>query len=332
MKTIKNLFLIGLIALAAVITFAGCPTEADDDDDNPLLPQSKGVNALSGKTYFEYELKTVFSATDEGASSGTYSVFEAKYANNQPVLEDGKYTYVETETGAYSWDEDAKTVTLVPEKVAHEDEDDVYGALQTRAEYRAAQQAMLDGYKKDMGEEAFNQELKKMGFSSVSAYLDYEVDETFAQKKNAYSFSEDEKALFLEEALPANKGTNELAGQTYNGLKRDNNNQRVKDTNKVYTFTTDGTYSFVDNTSGEYKEPSQEGKYAFDSSDAQDKTVYLKPAKIGGKTRAEYYAAETASAGYYADEATARAAQTNGAFSVRDQPYNSDKKTIGYED
>jgi hypothetical protein len=313
MKTIKNLFLIGLIALAAVITLAGCPTDADDDDDGNLLPVSKGVNALSGKTYFEYQSKTVFSATDEGVSSGTYSVSEVKRNNDyQPVLENGKYTYVETETGAYSWDEDAKTVTLVPEKIAQRENDGGYGALQTRAEYKAALQAMMDEYKKE-DEEAFNEELQESDFSSVSAYLDYAVNETFAQKKNAYSFSEDEKALFLEEALPENEGTNDLAGQTYT--------DKTQDDSTTVSFTSNGTYSV---TGG-----GEEGKYAFDSSDAEYKTVYLQPVKINGKTRAEYYAEQTEPAGYYADEATARAAQTNGVFSVREEDYNSGTKTIG---
>jgi hypothetical protein len=331
MKNIKNLFLIGLIALAAVITFAGCPTEADDDGPSgPSLPASKGANELSGKTYFEYQSKTVFSATAADASSGTYSVFEAKYANNQPVLEAGKYTYEETETGAYSWDETAKTVALVPEKIAQR-QNGVYGAFQTRADYKAALQAMVDGYK-ETNEAAFNEMLQGSGFSSTAEFIEYMVNEAFAQKTNTYSFSGDAKALFLEKALPANKGTNELAGQTYYGMTG-NNNQKVKDTNKVYTFTANGTYSFVDNNSGGNEEPSQEGKYAVDNSNAQNKRVYLQPTNIGGKTRLEYYTAQTAPAGYYVDEAAARAARTNGAFSVRQQPYNSanDKKTIGYE-
>jgi hypothetical protein len=329
MKNMKNLFLAGLIALAAVITLAGCPTDADTDDGGPSLPASKGVNALGGKTYFEYQSKTVFSATAEDASSGTYTVSEAKYSDNDYVLDNGKYTYVETETGVYSWDADAKTVTLVPEKIAQWEEDG-YGALQTRAEYRKTQQTALDGYKKEMGEEAFNKELAKMGFSSVSAYLDYTVDETFAQKKNAYSFSDDGKALFLEEVLPANKGTNELAGQTYNGMNNDN--PRGKDTNKVYTFKADGTYSFVDNTSRGYKQHPKEGNYAVDSSNAQRKWVYLQPAKVDEKTRTAYYKDATAYPGHnYADDDAYRAAQTNGAFSLSENPYNSDKKTIGWD-
>jgi hypothetical protein len=337
MKTMKNLFLAGLIAVAAVITLAGCSTGNDDESDpGNALPAAKGVNAVSGKTYFENQSKTVFSATGEGASSGTYSVSETKWDKDskQYVLDaDGKYTYEERETGVYSWDETAKTVTLAPEKVAPS-QNGVYSAVQTKEEYKAAQKTMLDGFKNDMGEEAFNQELQQMGFSSVAEYIEFAANEAFAQEKNAYSFSDDAAALFLEAVLPENKGTNELAGQTYNGLKW-NNGSMAKDPNQVYTFNADGTYSFVDNTTGGYKEESQEGAYAVDSSQAQRKRVYLQPKKVAGKTRAAYYAEKTAYSGHkYADNAVCRAAETNDAFAVEEQPYNSanDKKTIGYED
>jgi hypothetical protein len=428
MKSMKNLFRVGLIALAVVITLAGCPTDADTDDGNsqetytgkvgdttytlvitngtdytltvgdkestgtaakegdtftltpskgnesftltvnaaggitggsgtitfddestqeapeqttPVAPPSdgnsqpkpKGVNALSGKTYFEYQSKTVFSATAEDASSGTYSVFEIKRDDrDRDVLDnDGKYTYDTTEIGTYSWDEAAKTVTLVPEKAALS-QGGKYGDLQTKEEYKAAAQAMMDE-DKEMDEEAFNEQFEETGFSSVSAYLEYMVNETFAQKTDTYSFSDDAKALFLEEVLPDNKGANELAGQTYNGMTWDNDDQRVKDTNQVYTFTAGGTYLFADNSSDEYKEPSQEGKYAVDSSNAQRKRVYLQPVKIGGKTRAQYYVEQIADSEHnYADDDALRAAQTNSDFSVREQPYNHANKTIGWED
>jgi hypothetical protein len=52
MKNIKNLFLIGLIALAAVITFAGCPTEADDD--NPFKGTWSTGNGQGGQTLLTF--------------------------------------------------------------------------------------------------------------------------------------------------------------------------------------------------------------------------------------------------------------------------------------
>lgn len=102
-----------------------------------------------------------------------------------------------------------------------------------------AEQAMLDAYKKEMGDKDFNDALKDMVFFDVDAHLDYVVNEAFSNKTYAYSFSTDLTALFLEETLPANKGTDELSSQTYYGLT---NSQ--KDTDKEYTFGTNGTYIF----------------------------------------------------------------------------------------
>jgi hypothetical protein len=331
--SIKKIWL-GAVVTVLICGFVlmGCDLNGGNDDEN-TLPESKGVNALSGKTYFEYSSKIAFSVTGEDSSSGTYSVFNAIWAEGGGYeLENGKYTYIETETGGYSWDDDAKTVTRTPEKIAESDRN-VYGPLQTKSEYRASAQASLDQYRQEIGEEAFNQELAGWGFSSAAAYLNYWVNEVFANKTGGYSFSADSRALFLEEALPANKGANELSGQTFNGMRWDSGQDKnVKDTNLVYTFYADGSYTFTDNATTGYQYPAENGKYMVDSSQSR-KWVYLRPADIGGKTRDEYYAAQTIYGDHpFINDDDYRAAQTNNAFRVYRQPYNNTNKTTGWED
>ncbi|MHB9292949.1 hypothetical protein Holit_02066 [Hollandina sp. SP2] len=316
----------GILSLMLVFGFAltACDTSGGDDSGNgsdDTLPAARGKNDVSGKTYFEGSDKIAFSTTSEGATTGTYSVFSVKWGDSgRPILEDGKYTYAETKTGAYVWNGDAKTISLSTEKAAIWDAAiDGYGPLQTKSKFRAAQQEMFDTYKEQMGDEAFNDALQEAGFSSLDAYLDYYVNETFSNTTYVYSFSEDSTALFLEEALPENKGSNALSGQTYYGVTYGDSDEAQKDTSQVYTFNADGTYTF---TGGEQ----QEGKYSFDTT---YKIVYLQPQKVNGKTRAAYYAEQTASPGhYYIDDNACRGAQTNVAFRVDQYRYDSAEKTL----
>jgi hypothetical protein len=118
----------------------------------PELPDSQGTNALSGKTYFEGRTKIEFSATAAGAASGTYtkkSTVEGE--NHEPVLdENGKYQWVDIETGVYSWNVTKKQVTLAARKIAFENQDG-YGPLQTKPEYRSSEETWLNQLKQEMG-------------------------------------------------------------------------------------------------------------------------------------------------------------------------------------
>ncbi|MDR2897221.1 MAG: hypothetical protein LBU99_00285 [Spirochaetaceae bacterium] len=151
------------------------------------------------------------------------------------------------------------------------------------------------------------------GYSSASEYLnamgDEMVNEFFADRACAYSFSADETALFLAQSLPANKGTNELAGQTYSDSGTG-----------TYVFTAD-TYT---TTSG----LTETGSYSYDSI---EEYVYLRPETVDGKTRAETYAVIAPNSDHtYADDNTARAADTNSLFSISYHSYDSTNKTVGW--
>jgi hypothetical protein len=326
-------FLTGILGVLLVfgMVLMGCPNgTTDGTDGSSYLPEASGANALSGKTYFnDYEAeKIVFAATADDAASGSYQIFEVQWQDGSgPVLTNGKYTYRETQNGNYTWNETGKTVSLKPEKVSARMDGTQTGLLD-KTGYRNAVQEMLNRYKEEMGEAAFNEQLASMGFSIVSAYIDYAVTQEFAAKTNGYSFATDGTALFLDEPLPENRGTNELAGQTFNGMTQDNNGQRVKDTSKVYVFTASG-YTFTDSN---YSPNNQTGTYTYDSSNSEYKRIYLKPTAINGRTREQYFESLSGNdTGYYSDATEYRAARTNGLFSIQEQEYNPTNKTVGWE-
>ncbi|MDR1074571.1 MAG: hypothetical protein LBL45_13030, partial [Treponema sp.] len=211
----KRLFFTGMAAL--LLTFGLVLTSCDDGggDEGNGLPDPTGTNELSGKTYFMYSEKIEF------AESGIYKKSTTTTDENwNNVYDDnGKYTYTEIENGSYSWDDSSKKVVLKPAKVANRDrEGSSYGALLDRAGYRSDLQKMLDDYKAEMGETAFNQQLASMGFSSGSAYIEDVLNEAFANKTFAYIFAAEGSALLLSEELPSNSGANVLDGHTFNGL------------------------------------------------------------------------------------------------------------------
>jgi hypothetical protein len=326
--------------LATVLVFGMTVVGCDDSSTNSgggggqSLPAASGTNAVSGKTYFEWSSKTVFSATADGAANGAYTIGWVERDEDGDVLVNGKYKYIDIETGAYTWNEEKKTVTLKPEKVAFQGPNG-FGELVNQTAYRASIQAMLDEMKAEMGEAAFNamanEQLAASGFSSIAAYINYTVAEAFSNKTNGYSFSTDGTALFLEQALPANKGTNEFSGQTYYGMTWEgdgDDEKRVKEENKKYVFTASG-YTFTNLSSGGTPDTIT-GTYAYDSNMKQ---IWLRPEKINGKDRQAIYVEQTAWNGhYYADDNACRAAQTNDQFGFWPDQYNSTNKTIGWED
>jgi hypothetical protein len=318
MKKYSVLIMTGILSLALVFGLAlvGCPLDGDDGDggDPPgiqPLPESKGDNALSGKTYFEWNEKIEF------AAGGKYTVFYGKFENNT-------ITYTQRETGDYAWDADAKTVTTKPEKQAPwDDEKNDYGKLQTLAERKTTEKKEFDALSEEVKEQRLA-DVKKIGFSSADEYIDDTLNYTFSNTTYVYSFSTDNaKALFLEQQLPENSGTNELAGKTYYG--RSNN---AKDTTRVYTFAADGTYTFVHTPSSGSGQPAKTGKYSVVS---KYKNVYLQPATVNGKTKKAYYADLSTDSGdvkFFTNADEYRAAQTNNQFSVDSSSYDSTEKTI----
>jgi len=350
----KNFFkLFGIIAIVSIIGFGMLVVGCDDgttndnggengDNSGQNLPAASGINAVSGKMYYEWLNRTVFSVTTDGASNGTYvvtAVDDGTYASGV------KYTYTtQVETGTYSWNEGVKTVTLKPEKIilpgsggsagGSDGSETIYSEyrpLKDKSGYRSEIQAMMDAYIRENGQAAVNQQLSSMGFSSVSAYLNFAVNETFGNTTYTYLFSADNTTLFLEEALPANKGTNELSGQTYYGLKWDSDQDKeVKDENIKYVFTASG-YTFIESLNGTVQNTTI-GSYAYDSS---QKRIWLKPETINGKNRTAYFADQTPYSGHhFPDDNAYRASRTNSQFRFYSQPhpYNPTNKTISWYD
>jgi len=138
----------------------------------------------------------------------------------------------------------------------------------------------------------------------------------------AYSFSADGTTLFLVEVLPVNEGTNELSGQTYNGLK----SASEKETNQVYNFTVSGyifTWDFPDTT---FPTETEAGSYAYDSN---QNLVWLRPAIKNGKNMAEYYARiDVSIEHHYVDDYAYRAIKTHEAFKILCYQYYSKDKVI----
>jgi len=160
--------------------------------------------------------------------------------------------------------------------------------------------------------------LAEQGFSSIDAYIDYLVNKEFKNITYTYSFSSNGEALFLQETLPTNKGTNEFSGQTY-------------------TFGFFSTYSLVFTATGftlshtsPLGEQLTEGVYAYDSSYFFPEyggivtIVWFKPTKIDGKTMSEYYD-EVLSFG---DDIADAAERTNSVFFVYWLLYDSTNKTF----
>jgi hypothetical protein len=224
----NNKFWLGMMVTVLVfgVMAFGCDNGSPNDDDDQKLPAAYGLNAVSGKTCFEKNQKTVFSTTAKGNLNGTYTVISVVFDENfEIVFVDDKMKYADTEVGIYTWNEDAKTVTLKPEKVAFHGEDGLIGIPSVPLDKTAYRSRVQAYYKtrQNMDEAAINQTLSFM------------VNSAFSNKTKDYSFSTNGIALFLYDLLPANEGKNELSGQTYNGLTWDSDRKR-----QVYVFTASG--------------------------------------------------------------------------------------------
>ncbi|MDR1220742.1 MAG: hypothetical protein LBK73_14180 [Treponema sp.] len=299
----KRVFFTGMAAI--LLTFGLVLTGCGDDGGGD---GNVGENELSGKTYFMYSQKIEF------AESGTYKKSTPTTDEDGDYVYDGngKYTYTEIENGSYSWDDSSKKVVFKPAKIAILLEDySGYGALLDRTGYRSAFQEEIDKFKAKNGQAALDQELAGMGFSSMSAYIDYRVNEAFANTIFAYIFAAEGAALLMSEELPSNNGANELDGQTFNGSA------------STYVFSGAG-YTYTDSHSN-----SATGTYAWN---AQIKLVYLKPAEIDGKTNVQYFESMSGDyTGYYNTADDYRASLTNGRFIVQQYPYDLTEKTVGWD-
>jgi hypothetical protein len=194
--------------------------------------------------------------------------------------------------------------------------------LLNEADFRSAAQALLDELKEALTEDDFNRFLEQLGFSSLDALLEYMVTGVFRNIKDNYTFSTDGKVLFIDEILPASIGSNELSGQTYNGISLNANFERVKDTDKIYTFTASG-YTYAGSAS-----PAETGTY---SSNSTTKEVWLKR-PVNGRDAAwiTQSNSNTDDSGYFTSVDDYNAAKVNSDFneSLSRYVYDTAEKII----
>jgi hypothetical protein len=273
-----------------------------------------------GRTYYEGSERIVF------ASNNTFTRgwVEGDYAETDTS---GHYVYTDRATGTYSLNEAAKTVTGTPEKVTWDD------TLLTKAQWKTAVQAYFEAlkttYEAKNGAGSFAKYLlENTGYSSISDYVEYAANAAFASVTFAYSFSDDGKALFLEQALPANKGTNELSGKTLHGVSIwEDDDTPIPDENETYVFAAGGTYTYTGSRWG--ISTITTGNYAVSL-----KWVYLQPLTVDGKTRSQYYetVGESGDSSRYPSVENYRASQTNSQFGHEESSYNLTNGTVGWED
>jgi hypothetical protein len=163
-------------------------------------------------------------------------------------------------------------------------------------------------------------------YTSLAAAIAAFVNEDFASKTWGYSFSADETVLFLDEPLPANIGTNEVAGRTFSGSQDASNNMTTSATfhNTNFTYTLTRTY-------GGGGSQTESGSYALDTFSKSEQNgvqwtrIYLKPTLVNGQTRLQLYvqaSGNTSNSWYFDTPADYNAAQANGAFRVNSNRYN----------
>jgi hypothetical protein len=276
---------------------AGSGSGGDDikggNEGGDKLPTSVGKNALSGKIYFETERKIEFLPTAEGAAYGTYKTSVVKYisahSSAYDLTDGGKYKYREYAIGKYYWNEDEKTARLVPEQVAYMALDETITMCDEAAYWNAARQWRVDLYDewKAGGNEArAYEELAASGYDTFDelfdAGADYDTARAFRNITNHYAFSSDDVALFLDEKLPPNVGTNELIIGTYTGMTEDwvppdYDYILEKDPAKVCTFNSNGVYTYYHPTQQEQYR-TETGTYSYNSTTKQ---VWLKYSTAG---------------------------------------------------
>jgi len=286
-----------------------------------------GNNPVGGKTYYPYSSEKIVFAAD-----GSYTGYSARYGDGDYDLDAyGRYKWDISETGTYTWNENTNTVTLRLEKRSGLD-----GNLLDKAEFKSfyttymnkilADKMEEEGWTQAQLDEFINQQLAKMGYSSLTQYIDAIVNEAFANHPYTYFFKNG--SLLMQEALPEPKGTDELAGKTYNGTMSDDDDHRVKDPNDEYVFGANKTYTHTET----YYDPvhTETGSYSYDST---RKKVYFGIGKVNGKTAAEYYDTVTIwGENHFVDEDAYKAAETNSRFRYNSQDYDPDRLLIGWVD
>jgi len=346
MKNIVKLF--GIIALVAVIGFSmvSCgdddigdqtPGEQTPGDQTPgdetpgdQTPDDKGgTNPVGGKAYYQHSNKIEFAESTGATAAYTEYGPRWDYDSEDYILDsNGKFQWDVEKIGTYTWNENAKTVTLTPTKLPGPG-----GQLLDKAGYKAAYTADINaeiaedmeenGWTQEEFDEYISEQLAEMGYSSMAEFIDAQVDEAFRDCPYTYSFSNNGNSLFLQEVLPPPKGTDQFANTTYYGTTWDyESGHNVKNPDIKYEFGANKTYTFTTNYD------SHSGSYSYDST---KKKVYFSRVKVDGKTAAEYYETVVVEPGHhFINDDAYKASQTNAMYYFYDEDsYDPTLKLIG---
>ena len=363
-----------VFVLAFGLAFIGCEDLTGDMDTK--LPDPVGTNEVEGKTvYTNQNTKTVLAGSSFEAFSWDW---------------DGSKWATEA-TGSYSYNSDAKTITIAVEKVMMENASG-NRVLMNRSQAKNAVSAELDKEMADMKTQYgqpwvfiadmfglidwddFNEwfevdpespldeweqrdlaeipyikahestirpvveaSLSLMGvsitnwdqlfnfvaqmaglenFNQLKNYMISEVDRVFEPITYAYQFvGGNDSPILLQKVLPANKGTNQLGGQTFSRWSDE------------YVFNSNGTYQKKDSMT-----VVEEGTYAYDSTKSNNPrangTVWLRPTKIDGKTMIQYYENASANSSHISNANDDKAAYTNQEFEAYSYSYIIQSKEL----
>ena len=254
--------------------------------------------------------------------------------------------------GIYTWNQTAQTLTLTVDKVADDDgvmtpEADamllfvawIEEEIENEITARLAWSANILGEDRENAEAAvlaIHNDENETSFITLDDLINYlaeiRSDETFIIRTYTYTLSNDSASLILLDALPEPVGTDELAGQTYNGTTSNFLGVSSKNPNHIYIFSAAGrTYIETSLDGVEGGITTSTGYYSYNSS---TKRIYLQPATRNGKTPEQYY--DTAD--YYPEfdrypsEADSRTSQTHQYFRLWRYEYDPATNIIDTRD
>ena len=327
----------------------------------------KSENPVSGKTTYRWDDKYEFSTAS--GNNGTFTVYSPKKEYVEYEFDgevegwwdrvsdaNGKYIYIPSGNGTYTWNQSAQTVTITVVQAAFTMDTDSVQLLnktQWGNEYRSElaegveemiSEMMSTGMTRPQAEQAVLQYAKEnlgASFTTIDQALNYAVNEAtneyFGPQPFNYSFSNDGVSFFLWEPLPAPKGTDQLAGKTYYYYEYyhdwdpetgESTGQYVKNEYRKFVFSSSGrTYTYTNENEWDWGDK-HTGSYSYDSA---QKRFYYRPTTVNDQTPAEYYDDVDIWENYvYPDDAAYRTVRTIERFSTENYMYDTDLLGFGW--
>ncbi|MCL2879932.1 MAG: hypothetical protein FWF29_06795 [Treponema sp.] len=352
------------LIIPAVMLVLGLGLAACDNGTTSDSGGSVGNNEVSGVSTYIWDSKYEFSTASSG--SGAYTIYNPQQKHVTDDGEDswttdydenGKFIWVASEIGTYTWNETNSAVTMRPSKISA---DWVIGTgdttLMTKSQMKNYVQSWIKtqidneiqslmddgGMTQAEAEQAVIAEIGTQfdvtGITTIQQLINKVMNNMFADALNQifadqpynYSFADD-GGMFLQAALPKPVGTNELAGNTFNGWEYastddDGNDVYQKSDMETWTFTGSGyTYTATYSPSDSYVET---GTYSYNST---KKYVYFSITAKAGATISDYYKTVTSfDDNPYPDDISYALSNANGNYSSSDyQMYDTNQRVIG---